>query len=318
MSGQFELSKTDELLTAAYNSESAEDCKSNLEKFFEIKPLPFKEGAKSYLTRKGLFDKHDMNNHFNQLFLDLYANKLHSIYNKAMLTPHTPEQLKVITDNYNRAQAESKIYNILQMQKTHPQESCALTEKLLSKSDKNRKVLCQNPELLRWFIENSNTKVIYEIFKSDITQSQHWGNNLKERDAIEIIIKTKYGIPQDAIFVKLYDRWKDISLKVPKANVSLRVNTEIKDLQSKFVALLNVSQNKLLTQKINGVTQLISIYSKEHEKELKKQTTAQKVTHSITHLRETAKQTLRLGKLNTGKSQVKETKKREQQGPKIW
>lgn len=285
---------------------TSETRKLAVEKYFSSVKLPLKITIRQLLTTNNVYEPPSGVMNVTQYFLEAYVKKIQSLYTKEIVKAHSIEQLQEISNNLHKAQVELKIYLILQKQKNNPNEAAQLTEKLLSKSDDDRQTLCKNPELLSWLVVNSKPELSKVIANSNITQSNHWGKNINSRDEIEIKIKLKNGINEFDIFKELENRWLAISQKAEKANVSLRVNTEMRDILNKLKALNEVNERKRTNLPIHTLIEKIDRAKQLHDKAEKYQTKSQKVTHSITHLRDTAKKLLQHSKAQKIEKQTKE------------
>lgn len=303
-----------DLLTAAI--ENIDERTALINQYLDSLSLPIKESAKTLLITINRYDPPSGHRNFTEIFLEAYAKKMQDIYYKAQFQPLSIEQLQNITDHHYKAQAELKIYQLLQIQKNdNLAEATRLTEKLLSKSNNYRKVLCQNPELLTWLVKNSSPTILDEIIKSNITQSQHWSNNIRDRDELEQKIITKYNNPSK-FCNQLIKRVESIEDKAQQANISLRVHSELNFLVRNLTLLHNTAELHHFTNEkdlqsfkhtIKTKLNLINGYNRVHLESAQKQSTTQKIGHAITHLRESAKKMLQHSKEQKREKQTKET-----------
>lgn len=296
--------KNSDILITAFNAQSHQERTSLIDEYLNSLSFPTKDCAMTILTSIKRYDPPSGHQNFTAIFLEAYAKKMQSVYYKAQFKPMTPEQFEDITNQYLKAQAELKIYQILQIQKQDKfAEVSLLTEKLLAKY---RKTLCQNPELLKWLVKNSRDEILNEIFKSKITQSHYWENKTKARDELEVQIISKYN-NHPKFYNKLYERFSEIKDKAQQANVSLRVNAEIHFLKRNFNALLNITQDEGLKHTINNRLKSIDNFNTTHNRAAKKQTAVYETGYAITHLHEMAKKILRHAREQKVDKQTKES-----------
>ncbi len=295
-------------LSDARLAKNANDIKKLIDEFLASERLPLEMSPLFLLNKRGFYVSPTGLLNFTEIFLESYAKKMHSTYNKEMFKPHSPKQLQQLTDKLHEAELELKLYQILQKQIKHPKDAAALTEQLLSKSDKFRKILCQNPDKLRWLVDNSSPEVIKKVYDSNITQSQHWDEDIKNRDEMELQIKLKHGINlgnnEYRIYYEMYDelskKWSSISEKARLTNISLRVSTETRDILSKLSTLKKEAHNdRGLQLTISNMMNMIKNAKETHEASAIKQTTHQKASHHISHLKETTKGIFKHSKLKT-------------------